>query len=170
MIRLGLFPQHLPDLRLESFGILYLSTPHSGSSQADWNALLLAVAEATIGLRARDIISKLDIFNDHAVASKELFGNLQPVPPFRCLCEGKTTRVLGMFNRKVIYDSLKTPQRADPDQIVTQDSAGLNGITAYELTTADHRTICKHDRRCPAYVAICNQLKILKLLMEERGK
>ena len=65
---------------------------------------------------------------------------------------GEKPRVLGILNRKVNYECVKTPRRAGSDQIVTRDSASLNGITIYEVSKTDYRTICKHDRRCHSYV------------------
>jgi hypothetical protein len=95
MIQLGSFPNMYPRLQLGACGLLFLSTPHSGTTQADWNGPLLALAEYSFGLRARDVISKLQSSGDYSVASKEMFGNLKPVPLVCCLVEGKKTRVLG---------------------------------------------------------------------------
>ena len=45
MIRLKGFPEKYPGLSLEQCGLLFLSTPHSGSFEANWNDVLLESAK-----------------------------------------------------------------------------------------------------------------------------
>ncbi|KAI9708292.1 MAG: hypothetical protein M1828_003003 [Chrysothrix sp. TS-e1954] len=87
--RLGSFPSQHPSIRLDQGGALFLATPHSGTREADWNDMLLAISEQAFGVRNRDLVANLRSFNENSMASKERFSALSPPPPFYCLCEGK---------------------------------------------------------------------------------
>jgi hypothetical protein len=72
MIRLNDF-SHKPEyqgLSLERCGLLFLSTPHSGTTEADWNDFLVGVAKITFGVRP-EIISSLRSFNLLSTESQE---------------------------------------------------------------------------------------------------
>lgn len=102
MIRLGQFPDRYKSLPLSRCGALFLSSPHSGTSAADWNGPLLTIAELAFGVRHRDIVNKLKPFNDERVASKELFARFASGSPFYCLCEGSRTAVLGTYQQVML--------------------------------------------------------------------
>jgi hypothetical protein len=84
-------PKGYPRLSHQNCGTLFLSTPHSGSTTADWNGPLLGLAEWAFGLRQREVLERLQSFNDSGVAGKEAFAQIHPQPPYECLCEGDRT-------------------------------------------------------------------------------
>lgn len=92
MIRLDRLPHKFPNIRLENCGLLFLSTPHSGTTEADWNKYLVDIAELTAGLRP-EIINGLRPFNRSSVDSQEHFATMKEIPPFFCLCESNKTKV-----------------------------------------------------------------------------
>jgi hypothetical protein len=92
MIELHQFPKKYDGLELRHCGLLFLSTPHSGAIAADWNDYLVELAGHG-GLRARDFTGVLGSFNNDSRRSKELFGKIQPPPPFVCLYETRKTKV-----------------------------------------------------------------------------
>jgi hypothetical protein len=94
MVRLGTHPEKYDGIKLINCGLLFLSTPHSGSAQADWNEYLAGLAELIFGVRSHAIIDILRTFNPQSTESREAFASLKPVPPFCCFVEGKRTRVL----------------------------------------------------------------------------
>jgi len=97
MIRLDRFTKQYKTLALRQCGLLFFSTPHMGTVQADWNAVLLSFAQMTIGIRSRDIIVHLQSFNSLAVDSMDAFSAMDRLPPFYCLVEGNKTKVAGTY-------------------------------------------------------------------------
>src|SRR6266702_8758149 len=95
MIRLHQFPEQYDGLDLGHCGLLFLSTPHSGATVADWNDYLVELAGHG-GIRARDFTDLLSSFNNESRRSKELFGKIRPLPPFVCLYETRKTKVAGI--------------------------------------------------------------------------
>jgi hypothetical protein len=93
MIRLNKYTEDFRGIELRNCGLLFVSTPHSGSSEADWNKYIVDIAELFLGVRSDTLVKRLQSFNNWAVEKKREFGNLKPLPPFFCLCEGKKTRV-----------------------------------------------------------------------------
>jgi hypothetical protein len=82
----------LPKLEAEGIqpercGLLFLATPHSGTTAADWNNFLFSVAETFVGVR-RETIQRLKSYNPMSAMDKEDFLKLTPCPSFRCLAEG----------------------------------------------------------------------------------
>lgn len=93
MIRLEKFP--VEGLKLENCGLLFLSTPHSGTVQADWNDVWLPFAKAGGVSRGQVFIQLLSSFNEASVDAREQFAALKPVPPIECLYETQKTSVAG---------------------------------------------------------------------------
>jgi hypothetical protein len=81
-------------ITLSQCGILFLATPHTGSTKADWNNFLVGVAEAFAGIRPETVV-QLKSFNTASVWDKKAFLKLTPRPPFRCFAEGRKMRVKG---------------------------------------------------------------------------
>lgn len=102
MIRLHRYASKFDGVSLDLCGLLFLSTPHSGSTEADWNSLLLSLCEVTLGVRSHEIVDQLKPFNYLSVDSQEAFMAMSPVPPFHCFCEGQDTYVFGR-HRKVMF-------------------------------------------------------------------
>jgi hypothetical protein len=100
MIELHQFPEKYDGLELRHCGLLFLSTPHSGATGADWNNYLIELAGHG-GIRARDFTELLGSFNNDSRRSKELFGKIKPAPPFVCLYETRKTKVAGGISRLV---------------------------------------------------------------------
>ncbi|KAK4228612.1 hypothetical protein QBC38DRAFT_361571 [Podospora fimiseda] len=126
MIRLAETPQQYQGLSLASCGLLFLSTPHSGTDEGTWNDFLVELAKLSGAHHGRDFTKLLSAFNRESTDAKGRFGLLRPVPPFICVYETQRTLVKGL-------------ERV----IVTPDSAGLNGQRAQPMSYADHRTICR---------------------------
>ncbi|KAK4186008.1 hypothetical protein QBC35DRAFT_516531 [Podospora australis] len=127
IVRLADNPELYPGLSLSHCGMLFHSTPHSGTDQENWSDLLTELAKIGGARRSRNFTHLLGSFNSESVRAKERFGLLNLVPPFTCVYETQKTMVKGI-------------QRT----IVTPDSAGLNGERAQPIRYADHRTICRN--------------------------
>ena len=95
MIRLSTNPMKFDGLKLDRCGLFFLSTPHSGSTQADWNAFLLNACELTLGVRSHEIIKQLQSSNPSSVDSQDAFSAMIRAPPISCLVEGEKTTVAG---------------------------------------------------------------------------
>lgn len=93
MIRLEKFPAE--GLKLENCGLLCLSTPHSGTVQADWNDLCLLFAKGAGVSRGQVFTQLLSSFNQASVNAQEQFAALKPVPPVECLYETQSTSGAG---------------------------------------------------------------------------
>jgi len=96
MLRLSFFPSDFDGITLETFGLLFFSTPHSGSMEADWSDFLTQILESTIGLRNHHaIVEQLRPFNPASVDSSEAFAKMTLIPPFACFVESDKTKVAG---------------------------------------------------------------------------
>jgi len=79
-------------ISFSSCGLLFLSTPHSGSRIADLNKYLSGVTGPL--LRFRDgIVNLLQTYSKESELSRTKFESLDPQPPFFCLSEGRRTRI-----------------------------------------------------------------------------
>jgi len=96
--RLAMTRMHTLDkfkgLSLEECGILFLSTPHLGSLQADGSPFLIALGEGLVGLRT-GVIKELQSFNASSVDNTDIFQAMKVKPVFQCFCESEPTQVLG---------------------------------------------------------------------------
>ena len=95
MIRLHYLPEKFSGITLGKCGLLFLSTPHVGSHQADWGEFLVSVLEVTAGLQSKSIVDELRTLSPSSVDSIEAFQSMKKdnkVPPFICLCEGNKTK------------------------------------------------------------------------------
>jgi hypothetical protein len=95
MIRLNAYPHLFPAIRLHHCAILFLATPHSGSSSADWNKYLVDLMELIGGLRADTIVNPLRSHNPISATANEDFGNLKIAPRHECFYETNYTKVAG---------------------------------------------------------------------------
>jgi len=87
--------QKYKGITITNCGLLFLSTPHSGSREADYSKFLTNLLESLVGLRSNAIVKELQSFNASSVDDLEAFEHMSEVPPFACLCEGNTTNVPG---------------------------------------------------------------------------
>ncbi|KAH7493324.1 hypothetical protein FOMA001_g2044 [Fusarium oxysporum f. sp. matthiolae] len=142
MARLHLTP-NCQNIKLSQSGIVFLATPHSGSTKADWSNFLVATAHTIGGVRA-ETVRTLQSFNTASVWDTAAFLNLEPCPPFRCFAEGLKMRVKG------------TNQH-----IVTQASATLGKHQAHMIMDVDHSSICKFKSRLGALVTVTMALREL---------
>ena len=95
MVRLNMHPEKYDGLSLENCGLLFLSTPHFGTTQADWNGFILNTVEAILGVRSGEIVEQLKSFNPSVVDFEEAFNTMRKIPPLYCLCEGEKTVAFG---------------------------------------------------------------------------
>jgi pimeloyl-ACP methyl ester carboxylesterase len=115
MVRLHALPKKFSGVQLDKCGLLFLSTPHSGSKEADWSEFLVSVLDFTIGLRSKEIVDQLRAFNPFSVDSTEAFTSMNKIPPFYCLVEGDKTKKAGK-NRTV---GLAIPSSLSPGLTVS---------------------------------------------------
>jgi hypothetical protein len=86
-------------MNLKLCGLLFLSTPHSGSTDADWNNFLVDIAQITLGVRP-EILNSLKSFNPLSAEDQEDFANMKHQPPFDAFYETQKTKI-AKFNRHV---------------------------------------------------------------------
>ena len=103
MIQLHFHPKRHRGIALGNCGLLYLSTPHAGTTQADWNDFVLNVSEL-FGVRTDEIVSQLKSFNKSLVDSVEDFSEFAKPPPSEHLVESKKTMIGGV--ERLVYSSL----------------------------------------------------------------
>jgi hypothetical protein len=94
MTRMHTLPNKFKGLSLEECGILFLSTPHLGSLEADRSPFLIALGEGLVGLRT-GVIKELQSFNASSVDNTDIFQAMKVKPVFQCFCESEPTQVLG---------------------------------------------------------------------------
>jgi hypothetical protein len=125
MIRLNSFSHLFDGINVKQCALLFLSTPHSGSTEADWNRYLVDVAELTFGIRSK-AVDALRSFNPQSTHSCEDFGNMSIQPPYACFYETRATKVMGL-NRHVSYELLCLPQPCScPHPIFVMEIADHN--------------------------------------------
>ncbi|KAK0128366.1 hypothetical protein ONS95_000338 [Cadophora gregata] len=130
MIRLDGSPHLFNGIKSNLCGAVFLSTPHSGSGDADWNRYLDSLIEITGDVHADATVNSLRSFNCLSTRANEEFGNLKINPPYESFCESRETK------------SAEASR-----QIVTIASATLNGKEAMPIPDVDHYTICKYDSK-----------------------
>jgi hypothetical protein len=137
MILLARDPHLYEGLELKHCGLLFLGTPHSGATPADWNPYLVQLSELA-GLRSRDFTELLGSFNNQSRVSKREFGRLRPLPPYECVYE---TRRMKVGPREIL--------------IVTPDAAGLNDVPAQPMNNVNHTEICRFPSNThPGYIQV----------------
>ena len=113
MVRLSINSKKFEGLTLRQCGLLFLSTPHSGTTQADWNDFLLSVSELMIGVRSLEIVGQLQSFNPASVDNADAFSAMERAPPMYCLVEGEKTKVAGKARTVSLYNFQK-PHSLNP--------------------------------------------------------
>jgi len=93
MVRLNQYghKQEYQGIKLNSCGLLFLSTPHSGSTQADWNDFLQSIAKLC-GVRS-ELVEMLKSFNPQSTEGQQDFANLKIQLPFDAFYETNKTLV-----------------------------------------------------------------------------
>jgi hypothetical protein len=86
-------------INLKQCGLLFLSTPHSGAKDADWNTFLVDIAQLTWGVRP-EVVSSLKSFNPFSAEDQEDFANMKHHPPFDAFYETQKTKIANL-NRHV---------------------------------------------------------------------
>ena len=86
---------------LEGCAILFLSTPHEGTTEADYSSFLTGILQRTSGLRNDEIAKELKSFNDSAAQAKRSWNHMKHVPPVECLTESKKTKI-SMFKYAMV--------------------------------------------------------------------
>lgn len=86
---------------LKQCGLLFLSTPHSGAKDADWNTFLIDIAQTTWGVRP-EVVNSLKSFNPLSAEDQEDFANMKHHPPFDAFYETQKTKI-AKINRHVGY-------------------------------------------------------------------
>ncbi|TVY82809.1 Protein SERAC1 [Lachnellula suecica] len=149
MVRLSGFSHksEYKGINLIHCGLLFLSTPHSGTTQADWNNFIVAISHLTLGVRP-ELKAALESFNPISATGQEEFLNMKIQPPIEAFHETQETKVKGI-NR----------------HIVTRQSSSLGSCIASPMLNADHSTICKFDSRFGGFMHVKDKLECLKDLL-----
>ncbi|UPK94698.1 hypothetical protein LCI18_005633 [Fusarium solani-melongenae] len=125
---------------LSQCGLVFLATPHTGTTKADWCNFIVAAAGAVAGVRP-EVVSLLQSFNPASVWDKKAFLKLSPRPPFRCFAEG-----------------CKKPIKGTYQHVVTQGSASLDPENPALMIPQDHSGICKFGTKLGAYITVSSTL------------
>ena len=83
-------------LTLERCAMLFLSTPHEGTVEADYSDFLTQTLKSTFGMRKDEIVGELKSFNDSAAQARrkwDRMNQMRVAPPLACLTETKKTRL-----------------------------------------------------------------------------
>lgn len=96
MIQLNNYSQLYENISLKRCALLFLSTPHSGLTEANWNKYLVDIAQLGFGLRSNQVTITLRSHNPQSVNSREEFESLNPKPPYICLYETQSTNIRGL--------------------------------------------------------------------------
>ncbi|KAF7902359.1 hypothetical protein EAF00_002262 [Botryotinia globosa] len=132
--------------------LLFLSTPHSGSLEADWSDFLTDIAQLTMGVR-KEIVKTLGSFNPMSTESQREFMNMNIIPPFDAFFETRVTSVARIIHR----------------QIVTQQSASLSNCTAKGMPDVNHNTICKFESKFGGFEQVADKLRHLKNILDGKS-
>jgi pimeloyl-ACP methyl ester carboxylesterase len=93
IVLLNNFRDKFKGISVTDCALLFLSTPHSGSAEADYPKFLISVLESAAGLRGEAVVKELQSFNSSSVDDIESFQYMANVPPFECLCEERKTKI-----------------------------------------------------------------------------
>lgn len=127
MIRLHRQASQFEGIKLNMCGLVFLSTPHSGTTEADWNQFLLSISEITLGVRSHAIVDQLKSFNSSSVDSEEEFAAMSTVPPFHCFCEGEKTLIVGKY--RTVSDTKILSRQTKPNADL---NTWLHGFPSWE--------------------------------------
>jgi hypothetical protein len=99
MVRLNQYgeKQEYRGVSLSCSALLFLSTPHSGSTQADWNGFVQAIAKL-FAVRS-EMAEILKSFNPQSAEGQEDFANLKIKPPFDAFYETHKTQVAKTYRQ-----------------------------------------------------------------------
>lgn len=146
--------------------LLFLSTPHSGSLEADWNDFLTDIAQLTMGIR-KEIVKTLGSFNPMSTESQREFMNMNIIPPFDAFFETRMTSVAKIIHRQVRASKFAhTNPVLILAKIVTQQSASLSNCTAKGMPDVDHNTICKFESKFGGFEQVADKLRHLKSILD----
>lgn len=87
---------NIKGITLSQCGLVFLATPHTGTTKADWSNFIVAAAGTVAGVRP-EVVSYLQSFNPASVWDKKAFLKLSPRPPFRCFAEGRKKLIKGTY-------------------------------------------------------------------------
>ena len=146
MIRLKAYPKQHPGIKIEDCGLLFLGTPHSGTTLADWNSFLLGIAAVT-GIRA-DLIKELRSFNGFGVEAKEAFNSIIPRPPYYCICETLGVNIGGIVSLVSAINTSRSVQLAEL-------KVPNNGFNLGLLKEGCHTRFCRVERKSSIPHARC---------------
>ncbi|KAF7953923.1 uncharacterized protein EAE97_001321 [Botrytis byssoidea] len=132
--------------------LLFLSTPRSGSLEADWSDFLTDIAQLTMGVR-KEIVKTLGSFDPMSTESQREFMNMNIIPPFDAFFETRVTSVARIIHR----------------QIVIQQSASLSNCTAKGMPDVDHNTICKFESKFGGFEQVADKLRHLKNILDGKS-
>jgi hypothetical protein len=89
-------------MNLKLCDLLFLSTPHSGAEDADWNSFLVDIAQLTWEIR-HEIVNSLRSFNPLSAEAQEDFVNMKHQVPFDAFYETKMMTKIAQLNRHVLF-------------------------------------------------------------------
>ncbi|KAF4983470.1 hypothetical protein FZEAL_1199 [Fusarium zealandicum] len=116
-------------VKFGQYGLLFLSTPHSGADMANFSDLALDFAFLVAGVR-KSLVEELKTFNPSIQEVIDDWKTMKPPHVIRYLHETNLT---------------KTSVRNK--QIVTSISAGFIDTAAGPVSATDHRSICRFETK-----------------------
>lgn len=104
MTRIQTLPSQFNGLSLKECGLLFLSTPHLGSEEANQNPFLMALAQGLIGFRS-GIVKELQTFKVSSVDITNIFKEMPVKPSLVLFCESEPTLIAGKLREVRILHS-----------------------------------------------------------------
>ncbi|KAF5567948.1 hypothetical protein FPHYL_3011 [Fusarium phyllophilum] len=124
-------PTEYPGFSFDRIGLAFLSTPHFGSTLADWGKYI-AFLNHSIGIR-NEIMRALRTINPSTIDDMEAWNKMRPQPIVRCFCEADNT----------VWLKSKPWWPFKPSYYIVTPTSATFLRPAQVLLGTDHHTVCR---------------------------